>query len=90
MGADGADGGMDKGDGKGDEACGGTIFLLFFFFLRSSYPFGKGIIVPCLLGCSKCFCKYNCSLQKQVGLFSESHSVGSILHMALFLPSRKA
>ena len=34
--------------------------------------------------------KYKCSLQKQVGLFSESHSVGSILHMAFFVPSRKA
>ena len=42
----GADGDMDKGDGKGAEACGGTIFL--FFLKQSSYPLGKGIIVPCL------------------------------------------
>ena len=30
MGADGADGGMDNGDGKGAEASGGTIFLFFY------------------------------------------------------------
>ena len=51
MGADGVDGGMDNGDGKGAEASGGTIFLFFCFFFkneRSSSPMGKGIIVPCL------------------------------------------
>ena len=63
--------------------------FFFFFLKRSSYPLGKGIIVPCLAVLSV-FRIYNCSLQKQVGLFSESHSVGSILHMAFFVPSRKA
>ena len=52
MGADGADGGMDKGDGKGAEACGGTIF---FFFFTEQLSFGQGHYSPLLLGCSKCF-----------------------------------
>ena len=62
---------------------------LFFKKKRNCYPLGKGIIVPYLAVLSV-VCKYKCPLQKQVGLFSESHPVGSILHMAFFVPSRKA
>ena len=60
-------------------------------FFTEQLSFRQGHYSP-LLGCSllSVVFKYKCSLQKQVGLFSELHSVGSILHMAFFVPSRKA
>ena len=48
MGDDGADGDMDKGDGKGAEAGGGTIFL--FLKKTEQLSFGQGHYSP-LLGC---------------------------------------
>ena len=58
-------------------------------FLRSSFPLGKGIIVPCLAVLSV-VCKYKCTLQKQVGLFSESHPVGTIFKWLFFRALEKS